>query len=158
MTTTRRLFLVNAALLAPALAAWPARAATSERIVADTVSGLALGGHDPVEYFLARAARLGDGAHEMRWSGVIWRFRNHGNREAFAAHPEVYAPRFGGHDTVAAARNFVVAGEPSLFLILADRLYLFHAEESLQLFRSAPRGFLAQAERNWPRLLATLAR
>ena len=32
--------------------------------------------------------------------GAIWRFRNEGNRAAFAADPEVYMPRFGGYDPV----------------------------------------------------------
>ena len=36
---------------------------------------------------------------------AVWRFRNEGNRAAFAEHPEVYLPRFGGYDPVTIARG-----------------------------------------------------
>ncbi len=81
----------------------PIFAATTERIVSDPGSGLAIGGFDPVAYFTDAAPRLGSSDFELSFAGVVWRFRNEGNRAAFIANPEVYMPRFGGYDPVAVA-------------------------------------------------------
>jgi hypothetical protein len=42
---------------------------------------------------------------ELNLDGAVWRFSNEGNRGAFAKHPEVYSPRFGGYDPVAIGRG-----------------------------------------------------
>jgi len=154
MMTNRRQALLLAA--AAVLTAQGARA--SERIVTDPITGLALSGHDPVAYFLHEEAREGSPEHEARWSGTVWRFLNEGNRAAFLDTPQVYAPQFGGHDPVSAARGFVARGEPDLFVLLRDRLYLFHTPLTRRTFIGDAAALLAQAETVWPRLEARLAR
>src|ERR1700722_12906549 len=69
-------------------------AAPSDRIVVDADSGLALSGFDPVAYFTDRKPKIGRPSLELRRDDTVWRFQNEGNRAAFAAHPEVYTPRF----------------------------------------------------------------
>lgn len=156
MTTTRRQFALSLTA-AVALAPCRAGASTTERIVVDPASGLAIGGYDAVGYFLMGRAVLGNPDHEARWMDAPWHFLNAGNRAAFIAHPQIYAPRFGGHDPVRAAFGFAVRGDPELFAILRDRLYLFLTEENRDAFRTQSEAFLAEAERNWPRLAAGLA-
>src|SRR6185312_9347978 len=80
-----------AAMFAPAL-----RAATTERIVVDRHTGLAIYGIDPVAYFTERKPVAGREEFEHRFAGAVWRFDNEGNRAAFIAHPGVYMPRYGG--------------------------------------------------------------
>lgn len=151
--TTRRLFL----LLPLVATAAPARATTSERFVLDRATGLALGGVDPVTYFTTGAPLLGKADHEARWAGVVWRFTSAANRAAFLEAPETYAPRFGGHDPVAAARGRIAEGDPDIYLVVDDKLYLFHSEESRGLLEAHP-NLAAEAERAWPRLVARLSR
>src|SRR5689334_6838268 len=78
-------------LLAGILAAiWPGlpvQATTTERVVTNRYSGLAIEGFDPVAYFTDAAATQGRPEFEAAESGVIWRFRNEGNRASFVAHP-----------------------------------------------------------------------
>src|SRR5580704_6494990 len=83
-----------------ALAAIPpaSRAAATERIVVDWHTGLAIGGFDPVAFYTDGRSRLGSPDLELPYGGAIWRFSNIGNREAFAARPDVYMPQFGGYD------------------------------------------------------------
>jgi hypothetical protein len=151
---TRRAVLSGAA----GLLSLPAFGATTERVVVDRVTGLAIGGHDPVGYFLAGRPTPGRPEHEARWAGAPWRFVNEGNRAAFLAHPEIYAPRFGGHDPVRAARGFVARGDPALFLVHEDRLFLFFSGATRAAFAAAPPSYLAEAERRWPGLVRALAR
>ena len=89
-------------------------AATAERIVVDRHTGLAIGGFDPVAYFVEAEAMLGKGDFEYALADTVWRFRNEGNRAAFVDNPEIYTPRFGGYDPVAVAREVGVEGNPRL--------------------------------------------
>ncbi len=66
----------------------------------------------------------------MRLDGAVWRFRNEGNRAAFAEHPEVYMPHFGGYDPVAIARDTSVPGHPLFWAVTGERLYLFYSDEA----------------------------
>jgi hypothetical protein len=116
----------------------PIFAATTERIVSDPGSGLAIGGFDPVAYFTDAASRLGSSDLELSFAGVVWRFRNEGNRAAFIANPEVYMPRFGGYDPVAVARGASALGHAELWAIAEDRLYLFYSVEARDMFAGAP--------------------
>jgi hypothetical protein len=99
-------------------------AAPNHPIVVDPHSGLAISGFDPVAYFTDAKPKIGLPKHELRLDGAVWRFRNEGNRAAFAEHPEVYLPRFGGYDAVAIARGVSVPGHPLFWTITGERLYL----------------------------------
>ncbi len=135
----------------------PPGAATTERVVVDRHTGLAIGGFDPVAYFVEADAVRGKGDFEHTFTGVVWRFRNEGNRAAFAADPDVYMPRFGGYDPVAVARGVGVPGDPRLWLIVERRLYLFYTQEAQAAFGDSPKGVIEAAVRNWPAVQLTLA-
>jgi hypothetical protein len=128
----------------------PIGTVTSERIVIDLNSGLAISGFDPVAYFTDGAALPGKGALEQVVAGAAWRFRNEGNRAAFVADPDIYMPRFGGHDPIALARGRAVAGNPLVWLISGERLYLFYTPEARDQFAGNPAATAAAAELQWP--------
>ncbi len=137
--------------------AGPVRAATTERIVADPHTGLAISGFDPVAYFTNAAAVPGRPEFELRLKGVIWRFRNEGNRAAFATDPDVFTPRFGGYDPMAVARGASAPGHPELWAIAEERLYLFYSAAARDAFISASGPAIDAAERVWPAVLRTLS-
>ena len=87
---------------------------------------------------------------------MVWRFRNLGNRAAFAEYPDIYMPRFGGYDPVALARGVATAGHPHLWLIADDRLYLFHSLDAQSAFATDPARAIAAAEAKWAEVVATL--
>jgi hypothetical protein len=133
------------------------RAAVTERIVVDWHTGLAIGGYDPVAYFTDGKQMLGSADLELSSAGVIWRFCNVGNRDAFAAAPDVYMPQFGGYDPVGVARGVAVAGKPSLWRIAKQRLFLFYDQTWLEKFAADSDGLTAEAERKWPSVQSTLS-
>ena len=132
-------------------------AATTERIVSDPGSGLAISGFDPVAYFTDAGPRLGNLDFELSFAGVVWRFRNEGNRAAFVANPEVYMPRFGGYDPIAVARGASAPGDAELWAIAEKRLYLFYNAAGRDVFAGDPGSAIGAAERNWPAVLRTLS-
>src|SRR6202008_3076223 len=79
-------------------------AATTERLVVDRTSGLAIYGFDPVAYFSDSKPVPGLEQFELIFEGAVWRFRNGGDRAAFLADPDVYAPQFGGYDPLYVAQ------------------------------------------------------
>lgn len=129
-----------------------------EPLVINGDSGLVISGYDPVAYFSDGKAVAGRPQFELMVSGTIWRFRNEGNRAAFQANPEVYAPRFGGYDPVAIGRGSSVEGHPLLWAIVGERLYLFYNEAHRATFQRDPGRHLDAAERRWPEVARTLGR
>jgi hypothetical protein len=134
-----------------------AMAATTERVVVNRFTGLAIGGFDPVAYFTDARPLLGRPGFELSEAGAIWRFRNEGNRAVFIADPDIYGPQFGGYDPVDVARGVVFAGNPRFWVISGQRLYLFGRENSRDAFAASPQRFLKEADRRWPELRETLA-
>lgn len=146
------------------LAAWLAlctgTATGSERPRAwiDDATGFAIGGYDPVDYFvLAKPYRPAENEGvELFWGGVSWRFRNEGNRDAFIRAPDIYLPRFAGYDPAKLARGHMAAGEPIHFDISHGQLYLFHDRDGLQQWREDGEPLLEAARAAWPALARDL--
>ncbi len=142
---------------APAGLPFAARAATTERVVVNRFSGLAIEGFDPVAYFADARPERGREEFEASEAGAVWRFRNEGNRASFVAHPDVYGPQFGGYDPIDLARGVTVAGNPLFWLVSGQRLYLFGREQSRDAFAANPVPVLHNATLRWSELKQTLA-
>jgi YHS domain-containing protein len=143
--------LALAALAVAAVLGLPrVEAATTERVISDPNSGLAMNGIDPVAYFVDAKPVEGRPDQEYRYAGVVWRFRNEGNKAAFIANPEVYMPRYGGYDPIAIARAVAVAGNPLLWALVRERLYFFYNEEARARFLANPADAVARADAAWP--------
>jgi YHS domain-containing protein len=133
-----------------------ANAATTTLIVSDSLSGLAIGGFDPVAYFTARSPKLGRGLYELKFRGAVWRFSNEGNKAAFARNPDVYVPGFGGYDPVALARGVAVAGHPLIWLVSGTRIYLFSTLAHRDRFVAETERVMTAAKHHWPEVAAKL--
>src|ERR1700761_7756642 len=133
------------------------QASTTERVIVNRFSGLAIEGFDPVAYFTDGEAVLGYEQFEASGAGAVWRFRNEGNRASFVAHPEIYGPQFGGYDPVDLARGVTVGGNPLFWTVSGQRLYLFSREENRDAFAANPLPYLKEAAARWPALEEKLA-
>jgi hypothetical protein len=150
-------FIAVVAVCCGALRPFAADAATSERLVVNRFTGLAIDGFDPVAYFIDGQPVEGLPDFEAWQAGAVWRFHNEGNRASFLAHPEVYGPQFGGYDPVDVARGVTVAGTPRIWVIAGERLYLFEREANRDAFAADFEHFVPQANARWPELEQTLA-
>ncbi len=132
---------------------WPAGrpgAQVGERVVSDRHTGLAIFGYDPVAYFVDAKAMAGRPEFELERPDAVWRFRSEGNRAEFEAHPEIYQPRYGGYDPISVARGVAVAGNPLLWVVVGERLYLFYTAEARDSFAIDPETAIAAADARWP--------
>jgi hypothetical protein len=144
--------LGGVAVAAQGCLAVASQAATTERVVVNRFTGLAIEGFDPVAYFVDAQAEVGLEDFEASQAGAVWRFRNEGNRASFVAHPEIYGPQFGGYDPADLARGVTVAGNPRFWLISEQRLYLFSREQNRDAFTADPTHLLREANTRWPQI------
>ena len=132
------------------MAAFSTKAATSEQIVNDPRSGIALYGYDPVAYFIDQSARPGASEYEFRFAGLTWRFRSEANRAAFAQAPERYLPTFGGYDPLAVGEGVPLEGNPAFFAVSDGKLFLFAREDGVSKFLTNPKNLFDAAANAWP--------
>jgi len=111
-----------------------------------------------VAYFTDAKPKIGRPDLELHLDATVWRFQNEGNRAAFAEHPEVYMPRFGGYDPVAVARGNSVPGHPLFWAVTGERLYLFYSAETRAAFLTEPARIIERATRKWPEVARSIAR
>ena len=133
-----------------------ARAVSTERVVTNHHTGLAIDGYDPVGYFLRSRPVAGKSGIETSQGGAIWRFFDERDREIFLSAPHIYGPQFGGYDPIDLAAGRIVAGRPLIWLVHDRRLYLFSRVENRDAFTADPSA-LAGAADKWPALSKTLA-
>ena len=146
------------AVLLPLWLSGRSGAGTSELIVADRYTGIALSGYDPVAYFIDGRPVLGRGDFELAMAEGVFRFHNEGNRAAFVAHPEIYSPQFGGYDPTALARGIALGGNPLEWEIVDQRLYLFYSPQAHAAFAANPAAAIAVAAERWPEVMRDLIR
>lgn len=121
--------------------------------VVDTHTGVGLGGFDPVEFFLSKQTVSGnpDLQVSMR-SGSLrstFYFSTIANRDAFLQSPQIYLPRFGGHCAMQLARGREVTGNPRIWALYRNRLFLFHSAQLRDEWLTSPGGFAAKGEKLW---------
>jgi hypothetical protein len=154
----QRAALARSVTIAVALSlfAAAARASLTARVVVDWHTGLAIDGYDPVAFFTDGASLPGTSAFELNYAGAVWRFRNIGNRAAFAERPDIYMPRYGGYDPVGVARAVAVAGKPNIWIIVGQSLFLFYDPADREKFTGDPVHVVATADRKWPQVERSL--
>ncbi len=116
-------------------------------------SDTALKGYDPVSYFVNGEAREGDKQYSTQYSGATWLFESAANRDKFVAAPEDFAPQYGGYCAWAVSQGYTASGDPTVWQIVDDKLYVNYNDEVGATWRKDPKGFIVLADKNWPGVL-----
>ena len=112
----------------------------------------AIGGHDAVSYFKDGGPKQGQARFHHFWNGAVWFFSSENNRDAFAADPVAFAPQYDGYCAWAASQNYKRPGDPNVWEIVDDRLYLFVHEGARDKWRADIPTYISQADDNWVRI------
>ena len=121
--------------------------------------GRAAFGRDVVAYYALEPDQPsieGDPELSFVWKGAEWLFSTRENRDAFAAGPEKYAPRYGGYCSYAMSQNKLIYSDPDAWALNEGQLYLFYQESGRSKWRNDSDGFIALADKHWPGHLKTL--
>lgn len=119
---------------------------------------LALHGFDPVAYFSVGAATRGSAKFTATHEGAAYRFASAANKAAFERSPTRYLPQFGGFCAFGVSVGKKFDGDPRIFEIVDDKLYLNLNPEIQSLWRKDTPGTIAKARAKWPGIRGTAAR
>lgn len=79
--------LLSALALATWLGAPLGTAAEAGTLYISVEDGVAIGGYDPVSFFVSNAPQEGHADHALMWKGAVWLFVSAENRLRFEANP-----------------------------------------------------------------------
>jgi YHS domain-containing protein len=155
--TRRSIALLATAALASAYiagcAATPGRVKVDKPVPAlDAPKALAIDGYDAVSYFEMATPTPGSPQYNYRWQGVEWRFASGAHRDSFAASPERYAPQYGNYCAYAVSRGTTAHGDPNVWAIVENKLYLNNNRFAQELWNQDRPGNIVAADQNWPLL------
>jgi YHS domain-containing protein len=122
-------------------------------------TGFAASGYDVVAYFdlpqsnvgtAQTAAVPGNAAFTSEYNDATFAFSSAENRDKFAANPAQYAPQYDGHCAYGVSKGGKVPGNPNLWRIVDDRLYLNITKNVVGFWEEDIPGNINLAENNWP--------
>ncbi len=121
-------------------------------------TGFAVSGYDVVSYFdLAQvpvgqsqpAPLPGKSAITADYNGATFAFSSEANRDRFLADPAKYAPQYDGHCAYGVSKGGKVPGNPTLWRIVDDKLYLNITPNVVTFWEADIPGNIDLAEGNW---------
>jgi len=112
----------------------------------------AIGGYDAVSYFKDGGPKQGQAKFHHFWNGAVWFFASEGNRDSFAANPAIYAPQYDGYCAWAASQNYKRPGDPNVWQIVDNKLYLKVHEGAQKKWRADIPTHITQGDENWVRI------
>jgi YHS domain-containing protein len=113
---------------------------------------VALKGYDPVAYFTLSTPTPGVAEYDYVYDGVRYYFANARHRDLFKANPEKYAPQFGGNCANNMANGVRRESDPTVWVIIGDKLYVFAGTAGAERFRKDAETAALKASTNWKTL------
>lgn len=109
----------------------------------------AIGGYDTVSYFTEGKPVQGRAKFHDFWNGAVWYFSSEENRDKFKSNPTTYAPQYDGYCAWAASQNYKRPGDPQVWQIEDNKLYIKVHEGAQKKWRADIPKHISQADDNW---------
>ena len=124
-------------------------------------TGFAVSGFDVVAYRSLEQSAVGSSqpaavpglaSITADYNGAKFAFATEENRDQFLSDPEKYAPQFDGHCAYGVSKGGKVPGNPNLWRIVDDKLYLNITKNVVGFWEEDIPGNLNLASGNWPEI------
>lgn len=121
-------------------------------------TGFAVSGYDVVAYWDLDQAPVGasqpaavPGRADItaEYNGATFAFSSEENRDKFNADPAKFVPQYDGHCAYGVAKGGKVPGNPNLWRIIDDKLYLNITKNVVSFWEEDIPGNLELSEGNW---------
>jgi len=121
-------------------------------------TGYAASGYDVVAFRSLEQAAPGSTQPEAvpgkssitaEYNDSLWAFSTEENRDKFLANPAAYIPAYDGHCAYGLAQGGKVPGNPNLWRIVDDTLYLNINPQVVTLWEADIPGQIVEADKNW---------
>jgi YHS domain-containing protein len=122
-------------------------------------TGFAVSGYDVVAYRSLDQSAVGQpqaaaipGRADItaEYNGAKFAFASEENRAKFLEHPAYFVPQYDGHCAYGVSKGGKVPGNPNLWRIVDDRLYLNITKNVVGFWEEDIGGNINLAEGNWP--------
>jgi YHS domain-containing protein len=123
---------------------------TSASAVDADEHGIAMQGYDPVAYFTEGAPHKGDARFKLTQNGATYYFANSANMKRFKKNPVAYLPQFGGFCAMGTAMSQKFEGDPKVWHIVDNKLYLNFNPDVDRRWGDAVPSNITKANENWP--------
>jgi YHS domain-containing protein len=144
---------VAAGIALAGIAVPTAAIAAKAPVYTSVFSNVAVGGYDPVAYFTVGKPVQGNKQFTTTHQGAEYRFSSARHLAAFKASPAKYAPQYGGYCAWAVSQGYTASADPAVFKVVGGKLYLNYNQEIGAKWAKNIPGFIASANRNWPKVL-----
>lgn len=124
-------------------------------------TGFAVSGYDVVAYRGLTQSPVGTPQPEgipghkditADYNGATFAFVSEENRDMFLSDPAKYAPQYDGHCAYGVSKGGKVPGNPNLWRIVDDKLYLNITKNVVGFWEEDIPGNIDLAEGNWPQI------
>lgn len=150
-----KLFALVASGLVAAVAVPSVAYAKTDPIYTGVLSNVALSGYDATAYFSQGRPVKGSSAYKVTYKGAEFHFASAANAAKFKANPAKFAPQYGGYCAWAVSQGYTASGDPQVWKIVGGKLYVNYDREVGQRWEKNIPGFIADANKNWPKILAS---
>ena len=117
-----------------------------------TDSVTAIGGYDVVSYHTDKRPLRGNGHYLAVHDEVTYLFSSQENQATFEANPAKYVPAFGGYCAFGASVGKKFVGDPEVWRLVDNKLYLnLDVEIQSQWLKDVP-GRIKTAEAKWRKI------
>ena len=127
--------------------------AKEDPIYTSYFSSVAAGGYDVTAYFSEGKPVKGKKKFKTKHLGADWYFANRENLDKFTANPEGYAPQYGGYCAWAVSQGTTASGDPLLWTVHNDKLYLNYDKKINDRWAADMDRFIVDGDKNWPAVL-----
>lgn len=144
------------AATATALVATASLAFAGDQYIDET--GFAVSGYDVVAYFDLEQSAIGTaqpagvpGNKDITatYNGATFAFSSEENKAKFEANPEAFVPQYDGHCAYGVSKGGKVPGNPNLWRIVDDKLYLNITDVVVGFWEEDIPANLDLAQNNW---------
>ncbi len=122
-------------------------------------TGYAVSGYDVVAYRSLTQSPVGTNQPDgvpgraditAEYNGAKFAFASEANRDTFLSDPAKYAPQYDGHCAYGVSKGGKVPGNPNLWRIIDDKLYLNITKNVVGFWEEDIPGNINLAQGNWP--------
>jgi YHS domain-containing protein len=110
----------------------------------------AIRGYDAVAYFNQGQAVKGNAKYAYTWKDASWLFSSQQNLDLFKAHPEQYAPQYGGYCAYGTSQGHKAPVDPQEWSVVDGKLYLNYSSSVKSMWVKDRPGYIRMADKNWP--------
>jgi len=110
----------------------------------------ALSGYDPVAYFTQIGPINGTVEFGSKYKGKQYYFASVKHKEMFDREPEKYVPQYDGYCAFGVAMGQLFDIDPKTGQVIDGKLYVNLNRKILADFNKDTKGYIEEAEKNWP--------